>query len=66
MRDPAQCIPSVLKLMQFSSRGRGRKHADYAASMRELIQISFDTFAIRERCWRLALKPRKRWSITGS
>jgi hypothetical protein len=44
MRDPAQCIPSVLKLMQFSWRGRGWKHADYAASMRELIQISFDTF----------------------
>jgi hypothetical protein len=44
MRDPAQCIPSVLKLMQFSWRGRGWKHDDYAASMRELIQISFDTF----------------------
>ncbi|MCB1696571.1 MAG: sulfotransferase [Pseudomonadales bacterium] len=44
MRDPAQCIPSVLKLMQFSWRGRRWKHDDYAASMRELIRISFDTF----------------------
>lgn len=44
MRDPAQCIPSVLKLMQFSWRGRGWKHEDYAPSMREMIQISFDTF----------------------
>lgn len=44
MRNPAQCIPSVLKLMEFSWRGRGWKHDDYAASMRELMQISFDTF----------------------
>ncbi len=44
MRDPAQCIPSVLKLMQFSWRGRGWKHEDYASSLHELMQISFDTF----------------------
>lgn len=44
MRDPAQCIPSVLKLMQFSWRARRWQYADYAASMRALIQISFDTF----------------------
>ena len=44
MRDPTECIPSVLKLVEVSWRGKGWQRADYAASLRALTEISFDTF----------------------
>jgi hypothetical protein len=44
MRDPSQCIPSVLKLVEVSWRGKGWRREDYAASLRSLTEISFDTF----------------------
>ena len=62
MRDPAQCIPSVLKLMQFSWRGCRWKHDDYAASMRELIRISLTPSAILAMCL-LGIPRRRRLSL---
>jgi len=44
MRDPRQCIPSVLKLVELSWRGKGWRREDYAASLRALTEVSFDTF----------------------
>jgi len=44
MRDPAQCIPSVLKLMESSWHGKGWRREDYEASLRALTDISFETF----------------------
>jgi hypothetical protein len=44
MRDPTQCIPSVLKLVELSWRGKGWKRKDYEASLRVLTGISFETF----------------------
>jgi len=44
MRDPAECIPSVLKLVEVNWRGKGWRRADYASSLRALTDISFDTF----------------------
>lgn len=44
MRDPTQCIPSVLKLVELSWRGKGWRREDYDASLRALTDISFDTF----------------------
>lgn len=45
MRDPAECIPSVLKLVEVSWRGKGWHRNDYEASLGALTRISFDTFA---------------------
>ena len=45
MRDPNQCIPSVLKLVEVSWRGKGWRRADYETSMRSLTEVSFDTFS---------------------
>lgn len=44
MRDPAQCIPSVLKLVELSWRGKGWRRKDYEASLQVLTKVSFDTF----------------------
>nr|WHW29712.1 putative sulfotransferase [uncultured bacterium] len=44
MRDPCQCIPSVLKLAEINWRGAGWRRDSYTASLRELTEISFDTF----------------------
>lgn len=44
MRDPTECIPSVLKLVEVSWRGKGWQRADYESSLRTLTEISFDTF----------------------
>lgn len=44
MRDPTQCIPSVLKLVELSWRGKAWKRKDYEASLRVLTGISFETF----------------------
>ncbi|MCB1677232.1 MAG: sulfotransferase [Halioglobus sp.] len=44
MRDPTQCMPSVLKLVELSWRGKGWQREDYAESLRILTEISFDTY----------------------
>ena len=44
MRDPAQCIPSVLKLVELTWKAKGWSKADYAASLEILTNISFDHF----------------------
>ncbi|MFL3656078.1 MAG: sulfotransferase family protein [Halioglobus sp.] len=44
MRDPTQCIPSVLKLMEVSWVGKGWRQEDFEGSLRMLTNISFDTF----------------------
>jgi hypothetical protein len=44
MRNPAQCIPSVLKLVELSWKGKGWSRADYARSLEVLTEVSFDHF----------------------
>ncbi|MCB1843317.1 MAG: sulfotransferase, partial [Halioglobus sp.] len=44
MRDPASCIPSVLKLVELNWRGRGWKREAYARSLDVLTDISFESF----------------------
>ncbi|MEE4143770.1 MAG: sulfotransferase [Halieaceae bacterium] len=44
MRDPTQCIPSVLKLVEVSWNARGWRRPDYDASLRALAEVSFETF----------------------
>jgi hypothetical protein len=44
MRNPEQCMPSVLKLVELNWTGRGWKPDDYAESLRILTDISFDSF----------------------
>ena len=44
MRDPASCIPSVLKLVELNWRGRGWKRASYEHSLEVLTDISFESF----------------------
>jgi hypothetical protein len=44
MRDPAECIPSCLKLVELSWQGKGWQRADYEQSLRILTDISFDHF----------------------
>jgi hypothetical protein len=44
MRDPTECMPSVLKLMEVSWRAKGWQAPDYEESLRLLTNISFETF----------------------
>lgn len=44
MRDPRQCIPSVLKLVEITWKSGGWQRADYARSLEVLTDISFDSF----------------------
>jgi hypothetical protein len=44
MRNPAQCVPSVLKLVEVTWRGKGWEREDYADSLRMLTEVSFETF----------------------
>ena len=44
MRDPVQCIPSVLKLVELTWRGKGWKRADYERSLQLLTDVSFESF----------------------
>lgn len=44
MRNPAECIPSCLKLVQASWQGKGWERPDYEESLRLLTDISFDHF----------------------
>lgn len=44
MRNPSECIPSVLKLVEVNWRGKGWRREDYDPALRSLTEISFDTF----------------------
>ena len=44
MRDPADCIPSCLKLVQATWKGKGWQRADYQRSLDILTEISFEHF----------------------
>jgi len=44
MRNPAQCIPSVLKLVELTWKGKGWRRVDYARSLQMLTDISFESF----------------------
>lgn len=44
MRDPHQCIPSLLKLVEKSWQHQGWKKADYQSSLDTLRDLSFETF----------------------
>ena len=44
MRDPAHCIPSVLKLVELTWKGKGWTRADYGRSLEMLTDISFESY----------------------
>lgn len=44
MRDPKQCIPSVLKLVELTWKGKKWSQQEYQHSLTMLRDISFDTF----------------------
>jgi len=44
VRDPAECIPSCLKLVEATWRGKGWSREDYSASLRVLTDIAFEHF----------------------
>jgi len=44
MRNPAECIPSVLKLVEVTWKGGGWQREDYASSLRVLTDVSFESF----------------------
>jgi len=44
MRNPAECIPSVLKLVELTWKGKGWHRSDYADSLQILTEISFESF----------------------
>lgn len=44
LRDPAQCVPSLLKLVEKSWKARGWKVEDYQGSLELLLQTSFESF----------------------
>ncbi len=46
MRDPLECVPSNLKLMEGNYQGKGWEPADYASSLKVLEEMSYDCFHI--------------------
>lgn len=44
IRDPIQCIPSTLRLVEISWKGRKWPKEQYASAQQALTQISFDSF----------------------
>ena len=46
MRDPLECVPSNLKLMEGNYQGKGWDPADYAESLKVLEEMSYDCFHI--------------------
>ncbi len=44
MRDPARCIPSTLKLVEVSWKGKRWQREDYEPALRALTELSFDSF----------------------
>lgn len=43
MRNPNDCIPSTLKLLELSWQGKGWRPEQYASSLREMVVIAFDS-----------------------
>ncbi len=46
VRDPAQCIPSTLRLLEINWKGNKWKPADYEAAQIELIRTCIDSFKL--------------------
>lgn len=46
MRDPAKCIPSVLKLVETTWNDKGWKKEQYADAQRAMIESSFDMYTL--------------------
>ncbi|MEH6570393.1 MAG: sulfotransferase [Halioglobus sp.] len=46
MRDPLECVPSNLKLMEGNYRGKGWDSTDYTESLKVLEKMSYDCFHI--------------------
>ena len=44
LRDPVQCIPSTLKLVEINWASKGWSREDYLPALRTLTEISFDSF----------------------
>lgn len=44
LRDPSQCVPSLLKLVEKSWKARGWKREDYQRSLDMLLQASYESF----------------------
>jgi hypothetical protein len=44
MRNPTECIPSVLKLVELTWKGKGWKLEEYEGSLATLTDISFESF----------------------
>ena len=44
VRNPVQCIPSTLKLVEVSWASKGWNRQDYLPALRALTEISFDSF----------------------
>ena len=44
MRDPAECLPSLLKLMESSWQGKGWQRQDYARSLEVLTEVCLDNY----------------------
>jgi len=49
MRDPLECVPSNLKLMEGNYQGKGWELADYAESLKVLDEMSYDCFHIPKK-----------------
>jgi len=49
LRDPADCIPSCLKLVQATWQGKGWERPDFEESLRILTDISFEHFSNPQR-----------------
>lgn len=52
MRDPIECVPSNIKLMEGNYRGRGWTEVDYAESLAVLEKMSYDCFHIPRKVLR--------------
>jgi hypothetical protein len=44
VRDPAECVPSLLKLVEISWKSKGWRKEDYASSLQLLLETSFESF----------------------
>lgn len=49
MRNPYECIPSLLKLMDFNWKGRGWPRHAYQSSLHLLAQMSFDCYRLPQQ-----------------
>ncbi|MEH6593070.1 MAG: sulfotransferase, partial [Halioglobus sp.] len=52
MRDPMECVPSNLKLMEGNYQGKNWEPADYAQSLKVLEDMSYDCFHIPKQVLR--------------